>query len=135
MRRPGCRVRARAFAQNFDEHALTARRSALALPPRSRVVLAQRRAGLAREFGISIAFTRRSYPQKIPRTFNIRETVMATKFVDMQVLEQQCLADWKRDKALREEFCDDYDAFKSFRIADARGVVRILGEPHREQRK
>jgi hypothetical protein len=54
-------------------------------------------------------------------------------YVDIPALEKQIAAEWQRDAAVRDEFCGDYESFKAYKVADAQGLVRVLGR--RENRK
>ena len=42
-------------------------------------------------------------------------------------LEKQIEKQWDSDKDLREEFFGDFEAWRAFALADARGQVKILG--------
>ena len=49
---------------------------------------------------------------------------MTGQYVDMLALETQITAEWQNDPALRREFESDFEIFKAFRTAEARGQVK-----------
>lgn len=56
-----------------------------------------------------------------------------TIYVDQLLLEQQAKEVWQRDPAIREEFDQDFDSYHAFRRAEARGGLRIYGQPRLPQ--
>lgn len=59
---------------------------------------------------------------------------MATS-VDEQGIIAQCSQDWKASADLRAEFGNDYSRYCAFKVAQAKGLVRILGKGGSDVRK